>query len=295
MELQRFGGNWTEEKLEKLRKYLVAYSTIMNKYHFAYAYIDAFAGTGYRTLKADETTGDVSQQKLMFPELIEPESRKFIDGSARIALQTIPRFSKYIFIEKDANKIPELNKLKLEFPELESDIEILNSDANLYLNQLCKKNWSKHRALLFLDPFGMQIPWTTIVAIANTQAIDLWYLFPVGIAINRLLKRDGNIQESIRKKLNETFGTEDWYDTFYKVDRQTNLFGDYSLTEKNADCKLIGEYFAQRLETVFAGVAKNPLLLLNSTNTPLYLLCFASSNPKGAPTAIKIAQDILKK
>jgi hypothetical protein len=34
--------------------------------------------------------------------------------------------------------------------------------------------------------------------------------------------------------------------------------------------------------------------LLNSQNTPLYLLCFASANPKGAPTAIKIAQHILK-
>lgn len=30
-------------------------------------------------------------------------------------------------------------------------------------------------------------------------------------------------------------------------------------------------------------------------NNPLYLLCFASANPKGAKTAIKIAQDILKR
>jgi hypothetical protein len=33
----------------------------------------------------------------------------------------------------------------------------------------------------------------------------------------------------------------------------------------------------------------------NSKNNPLYLLCFASGNPMGAKTAIKIAQDILKR
>jgi hypothetical protein len=45
---------------------------------------------------------------------------------------------------------------------------------------------------------------------------------------------------------------------------------------------------------VFKGVANNPLPLYNSKNNPLYLLCFAAGNPKGAPTAVKIAQDILK-
>lgn len=50
-DLQRFGGDWTAEKLERVRKYLAAYATIMHKQNFRFAYIDAFAGTGYRTLK----------------------------------------------------------------------------------------------------------------------------------------------------------------------------------------------------------------------------------------------------
>ena len=48
---QRFGGDWTVEKLERVRKYLVAYATIMNRQHFRFAYIDAFVGTGYNTPK----------------------------------------------------------------------------------------------------------------------------------------------------------------------------------------------------------------------------------------------------
>lgn len=50
----RFGGNWTEQKLECVRKYLRAYTTIMSKQPFHYAYIDAFAGTGYRETESDE-------------------------------------------------------------------------------------------------------------------------------------------------------------------------------------------------------------------------------------------------
>lgn len=289
MKKQVFGGDWTEEKLKRVRKYLVAYATIMKDYNFTYGYIDAFAGTGYRNIRETEETS-----LLLLPEVTEQESKKVMDGSARIALQVEPRFSKYVFIEKDENKANDLRKLKEEFSNLSDDIQIINSDANIYLQQICSKNWKSHRAVLFLDPFGMQIPWETIVSIAETQAIDLWYLFPIGVAVNRLLTRDGDIKEPIRQKLNETFGTTDWYETFYKVRESIDLFGECTLIEKTADCKAISEYFVERLKTVFTGVAENPLLLFNSRNSPLYLLCFASANPKGSKTAIKIAQHILK-
>ncbi|MGI9165743.1 MAG: hypothetical protein ACR2G5_05060 [Pyrinomonadaceae bacterium] len=130
---QSFGGEWTSEKLKRVRKYLVAYATIMNKQKFRYAYIDAFAGTGYRTLKHDE----------------KPLSR--------ISLKCSSRIPKSFLMAR---------------PEL---------------------------------PF----------------------------------------------KLNPT-------------------------------------------SPMFAGVAENPLPLFNSRNVPLYLLCFASGNSRGAKAAIKIAQDILR-
>ena len=51
----------------------------------------------------------------------------------------------------------------------------------------------------------------------------------------------------------------------------------------------------KRLQGTFAGVVDNPPALYNSTNVPLYLLCFAAGNPRGAKIAVKIAQDILLK
>ncbi len=291
-----FGGDWTDEKLERVRKYLVAYTTIMNKHkqRFRFAYVDAFAGTGYRTLKQNE-----NPEELMFPEIAEQESQQFLDGSARIALRVKPRFHKYIFIENDEKRFQELEKLKVDFPELQSDISLEREDANSYLQKWCKNNdkknkWSRHRAVLFLDPYGMQVEWETIKAVAETQAIDLWLLFPLGVAVNRLLKRNGNIDLVIRESLNRLLGATDWYDAFYPPRKTLGLFGEETHIEKVGFNTII-QYFVGRLKTVFAGVAENPLPLYNSRNNPLYLLCFAAGNPKGAPTAIKIAQKILER
>ena len=46
---QLFGGNWSVDKLERVRKYLSAYTTILSNHKdkYKFAYIDAFAGTGY--------------------------------------------------------------------------------------------------------------------------------------------------------------------------------------------------------------------------------------------------------
>ncbi|MFH0988674.1 MAG: three-Cys-motif partner protein TcmP [bacterium] len=285
-----FGGDWTNDKLLRLKKYLVAYATIMNKQPFRFAFIDAFAGTGYRTISPEE-----NELQLAIPELLEPETRTFVDGSARIALEVKPRFSKYIFIERNANKIVELEALRNSYPELSKDVSIVNEDANEWLQDRCRNyDWKKNRAVLFLDPYGMQVAWNTIEAIAETKAIDLWILFPLGVAVNRLLRRDAQINPAVRKRLNVVFGSSGWYRAFYKKTREENLFGEENLTIKNCNFDSIAEYFVNRLSSIFPGVASNPLLLLNRKNIPLYLLCFAAANVKGAKTAIKIAQEILE-
>src|SRR5437016_2140181 len=40
-------------------------------------------------------------------------------------------------------------------------------------------------------------------------------------------------------------------------------------------------------------VSDKPRVLANSSNIPLYLLCFAAGNPAGAPVALKIANHLL--
>jgi three-Cys-motif partner protein len=110
--------------------------------------------------------------------------------------------------------------------------------------------------------------------------------------VNRLLRKDAKISEGWQRRLDSFFGERDWRTAFYTTKTEENLFGVEETVEKSADLEDIAAYFVRQLGTIFAGVAKNPLPLRNSANTPLYMLCFASANKRGAKTAVKIAQDI---
>jgi three-Cys-motif partner protein len=294
MPTHEFGGDWTSEKLERVRKYLAAYTTIFAKNPRAQKlttiYVDAFAGTGYRTATRQQIG------PLLFPEQIEPDAQAFLKGSARIALEVEPPFKRYLFIERKPRRAQELEKLKSEFPTKANDIVIESAEANEFLQRWCAQtDWRFCRAVVFLDPYGMQVEWSLIEAIAKTRAIDLWILFPLGVAINRLLTKGELPPVEWSQSLTRILGTDEWRKAFYSQQVTQTLFGEEEVQVKDADFDRIGQFFVERLKTVFTAVADNPLPLRNSRNVPLYLLCFASGNPKGAPTAIKIAKHILRK
>lgn len=113
--------------------------------------------------------------------------------------------------------------------------------------------------------------------------------------MNRLLTKSEFPPRKWHDALNRMFGSDGWKRAFYHTRSVKSLFGDEDMLVRDADLKDIGNYFVSRLRTVFAAVADNPLPLRNSRNIPLFLMCFAAGNPKGAPTALKIARDILKR
>ena len=292
MSKQQFGGNWTEEKLQRLKKYLEAYMKVMKKQPFKTFYIDAFAGTGYRETKS-------AKEQILIKELLDEDSEQFKKGSASIALEISPPFGRYIFVENNPKHFAELEKLNNSHSHLADRVTLYKKDAALVIEELCSYDWIKlkWRGVIFLDPFGMNIAWQTIEAIAKTQALDLWILFPLGVGVNRMITKDGNIQESWRQNLNNLFGTNEWEQEFYKPKEagQLKLFQnnhDRSV-EKAVTFEGIAQYFSKRLETIFPGVAGNPLMLMNSKNNPIYLLCFAVGNPAGKAPALRIAQHIL--
>lgn len=288
----QFGGNWTTAKLDVVAEYLAGYTTALKNTPFRKGYIDAFAGTGYREAKPDNEAG--LSQTLPFPDLAMQEPQDLLEGSAVRALKTDPPFDSYVFIERSPTRCKQLEDLKSYFPKLANAIQIREGEANLEIQALCSKNWSSHRAVLFLDPYGMQVEWKTIEAIAKTKAIDLWVLFPVGIGVNRLLTKSGDIPQSWKRRLDLLLGTKDWYEDFYRVESEPTLFGSPRDHVVKATIDTIGRYFIARLKTVFVGVAEEPKVLLNSANSPLYLLCFAVGNPKGTSIALRIANHLLK-
>jgi three-Cys-motif partner protein len=283
----RFGGDWTEEKLKKLEEYLSRYRLIFSRSvragYFRTWYVDAFAGTGSRVESAPAL------------DLLEPEAQeatRYFAGSAKRALSLTSPFDRYLFIEKSKARCEDLRSMiASEHSNLLARCEFKQLDANEALRAWCKeRDWSKDRAVVFLDPYGLQVDWQTIQALGATRGVDLWYLFP--LSLRRLLTKDGLIDPSWQERLDKLLGTQDWKARFYKERVKADLFGESTGVERDATIENIKEFIEERLNTCFYSVAKG-LVLMNSRSSPLYLLCFAAANKNGAPIALRIAQSIL--
>ena len=112
----RFGGEWTDEKLARVAKYLSAYTTIFRRNerarHLRTIYIDAFAGTGRRDVRGD----DADPEPLFSDIESDEEAERFKKGSASIALEVSPGFDRYIFVEADASRVAELTSVVDRYP-----------------------------------------------------------------------------------------------------------------------------------------------------------------------------------
>lgn len=296
-EYQEFGGQWTAIKIEILQKYLNAYTqalkakpTIDNP--FKLLYIDAFAGAGKYFPK---------RQKHPDVGIFCNDSGcslKANPGSARVALEIQRPFYGYYFIEKNEKNVSQLNLLKEEYPDLSSKINIIHGDSSVELKKIIETtSWRMHRAVLFLDPFALDVSWSTIEDVAKTSSIDMWFLFSVQ-ALKRMLARDGDIDHSWEKKIDTVFGDRSWRREFYIESPQRSIL-DFAGNippeiKKVADFNTINSYINKRLSGVFAGVAKEPRVFKNSQNSPIFSLFFAVANENGKSTALKIANSILK-
>lgn len=292
---QTFGGSWTELKLDVVAAYLDSYTTALKHQGFAKMYVDAFAGTGYREMMAEEIDTPVLLKEA------EAEAARIFDGSAELSLKITNPFDRYVFVEKSLKRMKELRSLRTEHADLASRMEFSSGDANQAIPELCKKvDWHKFRAVLFLDPYGMTVDWSTMEAIARTRAIDVWILFPVGIGVNRLLKHQRDqIPSAWCAKLDRVFGTSAWEQAFFETDRQGVLFeGEESGVVKVSDpIQAISRFYRTRLKTIFPKVAPNPRYLCNAKNNPMFLLTFAmaSESKKAQDLGMKFARYILEK
>ncbi len=268
MPVHSFGGAWTERKLSVVRRYLETYAQALKNQSFQRIYIDAFAGTGDRANKRRETSSLLSGSEL----------DAVMKGSARLALEVEPPFHRYVLIERVARRASALMALKEEFPR--RNIDVIEDDANVAIDRLCRTTtWRNTRGVVFLDPYGLQVTWSTLVAISRTKALDVWILFPSGMGLNRLLTKSGDIPEEWQSTLDRSLGTATWRDAFYRSEKETDFFGSRNKIVKDADPTKVQEFYLDRLRTIFPVVMNKCVRLTNSKEQTMYLLCFASANP----------------
>lgn len=281
----KFGSVHTGEKLDSLEKYLKAYSTALKDQGFHLIFFDAFAGTG------DVKIGEDSP----LLEAVDDYS-PFIQGSAQRALQLGTAFDEYIFVEKSRKKANELNELKEAHPTIADRTSIKCADANDALLKFCAEtNWVHSRAVVFLDPYGNQVKWTTIEAVAKTEAIDLWYLFPAGLGVHRQIGKDARVHPSHELSLDDLLGTKDWRTAFIEEQESPDLFGSHRERAKVATPRSITLFMIKRMREVFRGGVLDEWLPLGSRGIHMYSLVFAWANPsKKANLAGKLAAAVLR-
>ena len=286
-------GPWAKDKLDRLGQYLHAYTKIMRKQDWCegFYYIDAFAGPGQHTVRG--TARKVYRNKLLdvasFGQSQE-EQQEFLAGSPRVALDIEYPFRGYVFVERSPARVAELETLKAEYGNRRC-IVIRQRDCNGYLCQNVVANpridWRKNRAVVFLDPFGMQVPWTTLEALGATKAIEVFLNFPVGMAIQRLLPRDTNkITDKRRAMLDKYFGSSEWFDVVYR--KSPTLFGKEVDEKSEESGRRLVRWYRSRLEKAFGYVSK-AALIRNTRRGHLYYLMLASPNGNG----VRIANHIL--
>jgi three-Cys-motif partner protein len=283
-------GPWAKEKLEALGQYLTFYTTVLKKQgHWLRGtiFVDAFAGPGLSRVRTKEKAVNPPGLLGSDPESDKAEA-EFLKGSPRVALDITNPFTSYIFVERDPVRIVELNKLKAEYGSSRA-IVVQEGDANAALQTWLASaiDWKHYRAVVFLDPFGMQVPWTTIEALAKTKAVEVLINFPLGMAIQRLLTKSGDIPAGWQKSLDTFFGSPDWRGLVYE--ESTDLFGPKVRKISGSAIKLL-QWYRGRLKTIFGHVS-TARLIKNTRGNPLYYLIWAGPNATG----LKGAEHILSK
>lgn len=284
-----FGGPSTATKLRCLQQYLQSFSIALRNQNFACIYIDAFAGSGSRTEIRPALP-------LLGPEFAEPEEVT-TPGSARLALEIDPPMNTLVFIEQDASRFAELEAMAANYPERK--ILLRRGDANELVRRLCKHvRWRGPdtvgrgiRGVVFLDPYGMEVEWETVEAIASTETLDCWYFFPLSGLYRNAPHNPTRLDTSKENSLDCVLGTSDWRRRWYDHDVAPNdIFETKEQAVRRADVDAIETYVKERLSTVFRGTVLDPIRLHHKNGAPLASLFFAVSNT--SPAAVKLATQI---
>jgi three-Cys-motif partner protein len=268
-----FGGPWTYIKLELLERYLAFFNTALQRQPkpeapFSRVYIDAFAGTGECEIKLSDGTLST------------------IRGSAKIAIETSPAFNQVHLIDLKAKHVAELQALAAA--QTQTAVTVHQQDANLALQTILSKlNWRNTRGVLFLDPYGMHVQWSTLEKIAATQALDVWYLFPLSGVYRQAAKDFSKVDAGKAASLDSVLGTTTWRQAFYEQAAQRSCLEDDGAAMRTAGPAEISTFVHTRLSELFKGWVSEPVFLPEN-GPPMFALFFAVSNPSDA--AIKLSK-----
>lgn len=250
-------GTWTALKLEHLDNYLQAYRTVTKAGSQAY-YLDFFAGSGACVLKMHGTP---------------------VPGSAWRALNAVPPFARYFFIEKDPIQAEHLRH-QIHAASIQN-YEVETGDCNDAVDRVMPRVPRSALSFAFLDPSGLQLHWNTVKKLAKhrrgSRKMELLILYPYDMVIKRWLS-----ESTMAPSLTAFFGDDSW-----RVAQAESLRNDEDENTKR-----------QRFVSLYAGNLQGLGYKFVNAYGPLgyrhryyYNVIFASDEPIGQ----RIMQDVWSK
>src|SRR6478752_244174 len=188
-------GDWSELKLEILKKYAGAYTRILRGNKLHPIYIDGFAGAGQH---------------------VSRRTKELIPGSPLNALNIDPPFEEFYLIDLQQERVDNLQKLTAE----KKNVHIYSGNSNaLLVSEIFPRiRYQEYkRALCVLDPYGLHLDWKVIKVAAELSTIEIFLNFPLmDMNMNVLWWHpEATTQENITR-MNNFWGDDSWRDAAYK-------------------------------------------------------------------------------
>jgi three-Cys-motif partner protein len=235
-------GPQAKDKHHYVRQYIEATHAVRRKFlerktgrePGGAAYIDLFAGPGRARIR---TNGEI------------------IDGTPLLALQHEKApFSRVILCDLDEESVAALRK---RAPGQEARTEILLGDCNKLISKVVSFIPPYGLNFAFVDPFGLDIEFETLLALARISRMDMLIHFST-----QGFKR--NIHQGSARRVEKAFGTST------------------GRLKKPADfAKAIEEFRADLVPLGYTGEQVRSVPILNTAGATLYHLVFVSKDPRG--------------
>lgn len=264
-------GFWTQIKLDSLEKYLNSFWVASRKKTATIIYLDLFAG------EVDNVRKD--------------DSSVHFDGSTVRALEIMPSSAILRFFEMNRSKAENLKiELNNKFPN-DNRYEVILGDCNHSINQVLMnlQNNSWAPTFAFLDPFGLNVNWSTLRAIADfkqpriedpksrvkTKA-EMWVLLadpsiPRQAGWDDKMKPDTDKETSLMTT--NLYGTDAWREIRERVMKE-------EIEPKDAR-RLYVDLFRYCLESRLGYKFTLALHFIDKDSRPQYAMIFATDHPAG--------------
>jgi three-Cys-motif partner protein len=261
-------GQWSELKINIIRKYAHAYTTVLHSHRLRPIYIDGFAGAGKHISKS---------------------SGNEIDGSPSVAFAVEPPFAEFHLVDLDGHKVENLRLLAQQHPH----VTVHHGDCNeVLLNEVFPATLraSANRALVILDPYGLHLDWEVIEAAGKSGKAEIFLHFPVAdMHRNVFWHNPTGVDPEDLIRMNRFWGDETWHDSVYT--EQPTLFGPEMNKDPDSTRAIVKSFQLRLKQAAGFEFIPEPVPMRNARNGTIYFLFFATQNKTGN----KIVSEIFAK